>query len=98
VAVPGLRGQHNPLVHAGGQWREGVYVPACIRRYPFIVHENAAGTELTLCIDEAAGQLPVDHRADVSLHNGRRLSLTGFKVIDESRCAQLPDATFLQWQ
>lgn len=146
VAVLGLRGQHNPFVDASGRWCEGVYVPAYIRRYPFIFHENAAGTELSLCIDEAAEQLVegrgnplfdtageptpltrnalafcrdyqvqyavalaftralvqeqllVDHRADASLHDGQRLSLTGFKVIDESRFAQLPDATFLQWR
>lgn len=146
VAVLGLRGQHNPFVDARGRWREGVYVPAYIRRYPFIFHENAAGTELTLCIDEAAEQLLegrgnplfdtageptpltrhalafcrdyqaqhavalaftqalvdeqllVDHRADVSLHDGQRLSLSSFKVIDETRFAKLPDATFLQWR
>ena len=31
-------------------------------------------------------------------HEGTRVSLTGFKVIDEKRFAQLPDETFLQWR
>lgn len=146
VAILGLRGQQNLFVGADGQWRAGAYLPAYIRRYPFIFLENEARTELTLCIDEAAealvegrdrplfddgGQptaltrsaltfcrdyqaqhlvaaefakalaeagLLVDHRADVTLRGGERLSLAGFKVIDAERFAKLPDATFLAWR
>src|SRR5690606_30867419 len=146
VAILGLRGQQNLFVGDDGQWAAGVYVPAYVRRYPFIFLEDEARAELTLCIDEAAeavvsgrerplfdeaGQptaltrsaltfcrdyqvqhlaaaafasalveadLLVDHRADVSLNNGQRLSLTGFKEIDADRFASLPDETFLAWR
>lgn len=146
VAVLGLRGQQNLYVNEAGQWREGVYVPAYIRRYPFIFHEDATGNELTLCIDEASellvegrhnplfdaqgepsaltrnalafcrdyqaghhlaaaftralidANLLVERRADVTLNDGQRLSLSGFKVIDQGRFAKLPDNTFVQWR
>lgn len=54
VAVLGLRAGHNALVDADGQWRAGSYIPAYVRRYPFIFVEDEARNELTLCIDEAA--------------------------------------------
>lgn len=146
VAVLGLRGQHNLFVNEAGQWCQGVYVPAYIRRYPFIFHENVARNELTLCIDEASellvegrdnplfdargeptaltrsalafcrdyqaqhtvavaftralidADLLIEHRADATLNDGRRLSLSGFKVIDQGRFAKLPDDTFAQWR
>ncbi|MEO6280660.1 SapC family protein [Roseateles sp.] len=146
VAVLGLRAQQNLFVDAGGQWRPGVYVPAYLRRYPFIFLENAASQELTLCVDEAAesllagrdnplfdpsgeptpltvsalalcrdyqsqhlataeyaravvaADLLVEHRADVSLRDGRVMSLSGFKVIDQARFMNLPDETFLAWR
>jgi SapC len=54
VAVLGLRAGQNLFVDAQGQWQPGSYVPAYVRRYPFIFLENEACTEYTLCIDEAA--------------------------------------------
>lgn len=146
VAILGLRGQQNLFVDGEGRWRAGAYVPAYVRRYPFIFVENEARTELTLCIDDAAealteGQgnplfnakgeptpltrsalafcrdyqaqhllaaelgrmlaqadLLVEHRADIALTDGQRLSLSGFKVIDDARFAKLPDETFLEWR
>lgn len=38
----------------------GAYVPAYVRRYPFIFVEQPDGQRLTLCIDEAAEQLSTD--------------------------------------
>lgn len=54
VAVLGLRAGQNLFVDAQGQWQPGSYVPAYVRRYPFIFLENEDRTEYTLCIDEAA--------------------------------------------
>jgi hypothetical protein len=146
VAILGLKGQQNLFVDDAGRWREGAYIPAYVRRYPFIFLENDAGTELTLCVDEAAeslvvgrdnplfdskgeptpftrsalafcrdyqaqhklaaefaaavvaADLLVEHRADITLRDGQRMSLSGFKVIDERRFAALSDPTFLQWR
>lgn len=146
VAILGLKDQQNLFVDEAGRWRDGVYIPAYVRRYPFIFLENEARTELTLCVDEAAeclvagranplfdskgeptpvtrsalafcrdyqaqhklaaefaaavaaAELLVEHRAEVTLRDGQRMSLAGFKVIDERRFGALPDETFLQWR
>ncbi|MFA7429624.1 MAG: SapC family protein [Rhodospirillaceae bacterium] len=57
VALLGLRTGENLFVDQNGAWQEGVYIPAYIRRYPFIFMENTATSEFTLCIDEASGCL-----------------------------------------
>jgi SapC len=43
VAVLGLEGNENLFVGEDGRWREGHYVPAYVRRYPFI--SRATGNE-----------------------------------------------------
>lgn len=145
VALLGLRTGDNLFVDANGVWEEGTYVPAYVRRYPFIFMENADKSEFTLCIDEdaesvvegtdnpffvdgkpsaltdnalafvkefqaqnaftaeftdavVAANLLVDKRADVTLVNGERLSLAGFKVIDEELFNQLPAEVLLAWR
>ena len=60
VAVLGLREQQNLFVDGQGRWVPGVYVPAYVRRYPFIFLEDSARHELTLCIDEAAPNVVAD--------------------------------------
>ena len=57
VAVLGLDGNENLFVGEDGKWREGDYIPAYVRRYPFIFLEQPGKAELTLCIDEASGLL-----------------------------------------
>src|SRR5690606_41044837 len=46
----------------------------------------------------AKADLLVDNRADVSLATGQKLSLAGFKVIDEAKFNQLPSEEFLRWR
>ena len=56
MALLGLRQNENLLVDANGQWAQGLYVPAFVRRYPFILAEKPAGTEgddFTVFLDEA---------------------------------------------
>jgi hypothetical protein len=57
LAVVGVRRDRNLFVDAGGDWRAGTYIPAYIRRYPFIFHESADKQQFTLCIDETSGAL-----------------------------------------
>lgn len=52
VALLGFRDQENLFVDAGGRW-QGEYVPAYIRRYPFVLAQREAGQNYTVCIDEA---------------------------------------------
>jgi hypothetical protein len=55
VVVLGLKQGHNAFVGNDGRWRSGTYVPAFVRRYPFVL---ARGDEddpdnLTVCVDES---------------------------------------------
>ncbi|HTZ77452.1 MAG TPA: SapC family protein [Stellaceae bacterium] len=57
LAVLGVRPNVNLFVDAREHWRSGTYLPAYVRRYPFIFHESADHQQFTLCIDEASGAL-----------------------------------------
>jgi hypothetical protein len=145
VALLGLRASENLMVDDKGNWAPGTYVPAYVRRYPFIFFENEEKSQYTLCVDEDAktvvegtenpffvdgapskmtqsaldfcrdyqahyaataeflkaiteAGLLVENRADATLADGRKLSLSGFKVIDEARFNELDDETFLAWR
>ena len=50
VAILGLRDSENLFLKEDGSW-EDAYIPAYIRRYPFIFSELPGGDQLTLCID-----------------------------------------------
>lgn len=50
VAVLGLRERENLFVDAAGKW-VGRYVPAFLRRYPFVFSTANEGQTLTLCVD-----------------------------------------------
>lgn len=53
VALLGIRAEQNLYVDEGGQWT-GRYVPAFLRRYPFVFSSGTADEKevFTLCIDE----------------------------------------------
>lgn len=51
VALLGLRDNENLFVNAKGEWDEDTYIPAYIRRYPFIFSEIPGSEQLTLCVD-----------------------------------------------
>ena len=60
VALVGIESRQNVFVEASGNWAEGCYVPAFIRRYPFIllkVSDDAGKPDIQLCIDRAAPHL-----------------------------------------
>jgi hypothetical protein len=54
-AVVGLVDNENLFVGADGKWESDAYVPAYVRRYPFIVMEQPGSTELIVCFDEESG-------------------------------------------
>lgn len=146
VALVGLRDNENLFVNAQGEWMEDAYIPAYIRRYPFIFSELPNSDQLTLCVDmqenvveengeqrffdddgkgsalaqnalefcksyHAAAQqtlefsralaesgLLVDRRAEINVAGNRRISFSGFRIIDEQKLAELDDATFIDWR
>ncbi|MGH1375458.1 MAG: SapC family protein [Alphaproteobacteria bacterium] len=51
VAIIGLRDNENLFLDAKGNWDSESYIPAYIRRYPFIFSEIPDTEQLTLCID-----------------------------------------------
>src|SRR5689334_322253 len=51
-AVVGLRDNENLFVKSDGSWRENAYIPAYVRRYPFIFTEVPDSDRLILCVDE----------------------------------------------
>jgi len=53
IAVLGLKPGENVFIDAKGQWREGFYVPAHIRRYPFGLVQTPGTTTYSLAVDEA---------------------------------------------
>ncbi|HET6552330.1 MAG TPA: SapC family protein [Dyella sp.] len=55
MALLGLRENENLFVDADGRWEQNMYIPAFVRRYPFILAEKPAGTEgddFTVFLDE----------------------------------------------
>jgi SapC. len=56
MALLGLRQDENLFVDGDGHWAPGSYVPAFVRRYPFVLAEKPAGREgddFTVFLDEA---------------------------------------------
>lgn len=49
--ILGIRDQENLFVTGDGQWQPK-YVPAFVRRYPFVFSSTDEGASFTLCIDE----------------------------------------------
>ena len=51
VALIGLRDNENLFLNEKNAWEPDVYIPAYIRRYPFIFSEVPGSDQLTLCVD-----------------------------------------------
>lgn len=52
VSVVGLRDKENLYIDSDGRWDVNTYLPAFIRRYPFVLAEEPGSTQLTVCVDE----------------------------------------------
>lgn len=52
AALLGLRDAENLFVRPDGSW-DARYIPAFVRRYPFVLAASAGSDELTVCVDEA---------------------------------------------
>ena len=65
VAVMGLQGE-NLFVEAGA-WAEGVYVPAYVRRYPFVLIEAPDKQSFALGVDASSERVAQTGQAGVAL-------------------------------
>lgn len=63
AVVLGLRDQENLFLNADDSWNAN-YVPAFLRRYPFVFSQEKAGGDLTLCIDTSFAGLNSDGRGE----------------------------------
>jgi hypothetical protein len=63
VAVLGLRSHENLYVADSGAWL-GKYIPAFVRRYPFVFSTSDDGSRFLLCVDEAFSGFRRDGRGE----------------------------------
>jgi hypothetical protein len=52
IAVLGVDGAENCYLSDNKAWKAD-YIPAFVRRYPFVLSRNGDGSQFTLCIDES---------------------------------------------
>lgn len=56
LALVGMADGRNLFVDADGKWKEGAYIPAYVRRYPYVLAKlNENSEELSLCFDDGSG-------------------------------------------
>ena len=61
LAVMGIRQGANLYVGDDGAFAVGAYIPAYIRRYPFVLANDQTRDQLVVCIDRAAKMLGEDY-------------------------------------
>lgn len=75
MAILGLRTAENLFLGPSGAWRQGVYVPAYVRRYPFIFMSGPDQKQFALCIDSASAFV-VDGDGNPFFRDGQPTDLT----------------------
>lgn len=83
VALVGLE-QANLFVD-GGKWDEGSYVPAYVRRYPFVLIEAADKSGFGLAIDAASPQVARDGEAGEPLFDGDKPAAVSLRALEFCR-------------
>ena len=63
AVVLGVRSDQNLYLSADSQWQAD-YIPAFIRRYPFVFSSSTDGKTLTLCVDEKHPGVNSEGRGD----------------------------------
>jgi hypothetical protein len=76
LAVMGIRQGTNLFVGADGAFEVGAYIPAYIRRYPFVLANDQSREQLVVCIDRAASMLSEDYDLPFFNENGEPTDYT----------------------
>jgi hypothetical protein len=66
LAILGLE-QKNYFIDEKNNWQDRAYIPAYIRKYPFLFVENPVSKQLTLCVDEDAPHFVMDAKEEASV-------------------------------
>ena len=74
VAILGLRQGRNLFVGSDGRWTPFTYIPAYVRRYPFILAGSRDAEKLGLCVDQDSGWL-VDGSDNPLFTDGKRTEI-----------------------
>jgi hypothetical protein len=73
LALMGLADGDNLFVDAEGNWKDGVYIPAYVRRYPFLLARlTPDAQDLSLCFDDSSNL--IDAQAPAKLFDGTEAS------------------------
>ncbi|WP_375688503.1 SapC family protein [Pseudooceanicola sp. LIPI14-2-Ac024] len=84
LALLGLSDNENLSVDAEGKWIGG-YIPAFIRRYPFVLAKDGDTDKFTLCIDEASQHCNSDGRGEKLFDGEGEPSTYLTRMLDLSR-------------
>ncbi len=80
AVVLGVRGDQNLYLSADSQWQAD-YIPAFIRRYPFVFSSSTDGKTLTLCVDESHPGVNSDGRGERLFDDGGKPSAYTERVL-----------------
>ncbi len=79
----------NLFLDADGKWQDGAYLPAFVRRYPFMLAKlGPDATDLSLCFDDQSGIVTAD--GEEKLFDGEVKTATVDRVLDF--CGQFESA------
>ena len=79
----------NLFLDADGRWQDGAYLPAFVRRFPFMLAKlGPEATELSLCFDDTAGI--VSPAGEDKLFDGDQKTPTTDRILDF--CGQFEQA------
>ena len=79
-AVTGRKAGENHFLGADGQWRANSYVPAYVRRYPFVLVSGRDGTTMALAVDSTSDMISTDEGSP--LFDGAEASATARAAVD----------------
>ena len=67
AVIMGMRDGENLVINAEGKW-QGRYVPAFLRRYPFVFSKAPESDRFTLCVDEGYAGWNKDNKGERLSH------------------------------
>jgi len=75
MAILGVRNAENLFLGGGGRWEDNTYVPAYVRRYPFVFMTGPDQKQFALCIDSAS-EFVIDGDSNPFFRNGQPADVT----------------------